>query len=128
MKPGHINSYTKKDSLKCFSLSSMFIKRHNFVTDYSTSIWSFNWHSFLVSLYKSSLVVCLLCLYHYLLRKTFGILLWKIKNITTNFTNPYFKYAMFWTCFFSTFSSFNDEKTKLLRLHKGNHNSWQWWY
>ena len=40
----------------------------------------------------------------------------KRKRITTNLTNPYFILATFRTCFFSPFSSFNDEKIKLQGL------------
>ena len=36
--------------------------------------------------------------------------LFRVKRITTNSTNPYFILATFWACFFSPFSSFNDEK------------------
>ena len=36
-----------------------------------------------------------------------------VKSITTNLTNPYFISATFRTCFFTPFSSFNDEKIKL---------------
>ena len=34
----------------------------------------------------------------------------KSKKITTNLINPYIISVLFWTCFFSPFSSFNDEK------------------
>ena len=40
----------------------------------------------------------------------------KSRKITTNLTNPYFILAMFWTCFFCPFSSFNDKKVKLQGL------------
>ena len=40
----------------------------------------------------------------------------KVKRITINSTNPYFILVAFWTCFFSLFSSFNDEKIKLQGL------------
>ena len=40
----------------------------------------------------------------------------KRKRITTNSTNPHFIIAMFWTCFFSPFSSLNDGKIKLQGL------------
>ena len=35
------------------------------------------------------------------------------KKITTNLTKPYFISTTFWTCFFSLFSNFNDEKIKV---------------
>ena len=37
----------------------------------------------------------------------------KSKKITTNLTDPYFISTTFWTCFFSLFLSFNDEKCKI---------------
>ena len=41
----------------------------------------------------------------------------KVKRITTNPANPYFILATFRTCFFSPFSSFNDEKIKLYKSY-----------
>ena len=40
----------------------------------------------------------------------------KGKRIATNLTNPYFTLATFETCFFSQFSSFNDEKIYVTRI------------
>ena len=45
------------------------------------------------------------------------------KNVKVNSTNSYLILAMFLMCFFSPFSSFNDEKIKLQLLQQANHNS-----
>ena len=42
----------------------------------------------------------------------------KRKRIATNSTNPLFIIATFWTCFFSPFSSFNDEKLSYKDFNK----------
>ena len=46
----------------------------------------------------------------------------KSKKIITNLTIPYFILVTFQTCFFSPFSSFNDEKRKVQVLQYANCN------